>query len=160
MKPLLIGLHNPYSPLPKLALVPYPPGSTGARMLDMLQLADPAFDADRYLESFDRVNVWKGQELPTGRGSMNLLLREGRRIYRDVLAHRRVAVILGSKAWAAVMNRTPPDWFTEHAVRESRVWYVPHPSGLSRIYNDERLRRKSGELLASLSQPRLIAIGD
>lgn len=156
MKPLLVGLNNPHSPLPSMALVPYPPGCTGARLLDMIRLADPAFDDDLYLTAFDRTNVWKGRELPTGRGSMNLLLREGRRIHRCIVTHHRTAVILGAKAWAAVMNRTPPQWFECADVLGARIHYLPHPSGLNLIYNDDSAQRRAGALLLSLIGPRSI----
>ncbi len=151
MKPLLVGLNNPHSHIPRHALLPYPARATGARLLDMVRLVDPTKDEGWYLEAFDRTNLWKGQDLPTGRGSTNLLLGEGRRLFQQIRRDKRTAVLLGSKVWAHVVNRTPPPWYSSAVIDGATVYYVPHPSGLNRVYNDDTARRRAGQLLISIA---------
>lgn len=152
MKPIIVGLNNPHSEKPKDALVPWPAGCTGDQIVRMAALADRYFDSDEYLESFVRLNLWGGRELPTGRGSTDLLRRDGQQIVRDYLKERRDAILLGSKVWHCVTNLTPPSFFESRQLGDATCWYLPHPSGINRIYNDESNRRKAGEIIVQVAR--------
>lgn len=158
MKPLLIGLNNPLSPRPRDALVPWPRGCAGARLVEYVQLVAPDFTADEYLDVFERRNLWQGRELPSGRGATNLLLREGRQLFAECVAQPRTVVLFGAKVWYCVLNRTPPSRFECQAVRDSTFWYVPHPSGLNRAYNDHNNRSRAGAVLLALARPKRLRL--
>lgn len=154
MKTLLVGLNNPLSPRPSHALLYYPVGSTGHRLLELIRGVDPSFDADDYLDAFERLNLWPGRELPEGRGSTALLQAEGRRVLKRATAEPRDVVLLGTKVWYCVLNRQPTmtPWLGSVEVGGSRFHKLPHPSGLCREYNDDELRRRAGELLLGLAR--------
>lgn len=152
MKAIIIGLNNPISPRPDDALLPYPAGCTGHRLLELLQLADPSFDEADYLETFERRNLWRGMELPIGRGKTALLRREGRRLLDYCTAEPREVVLLGAQVWSAVTNRTAPSWLQSKTIADSVFWYVPHPSGLNRIYNKIDKRADAGRLLLEVAR--------
>jgi hypothetical protein len=157
-KPLLIGLNNPLSPRPRDALVPWPRGCAGARLVEYTQLAAPDFTTDEYLDAFERRNLWPGRELPRGRGATNLLLREGRSLLAECVSAPRTVVLLGAKVWYCVLSRTPPQSFDYQHVHGSTFWYVPHPSGLNRAYNDHANRARTGAVLLSLARPKRLRI--
>lgn len=153
-KPALVGLNNPFSPRPSHALVSWPAGCPGHRVLSMIQEVEPDFSEDEYLDAFWRMNLWRGLELPEGRGSMALLQTEGRHLLRTLTEEPRDVVLFGVKVWYCVLNRQPTmtPWFESLDVNGSTFWKLPHPSGLCREYNDESNRRRAGEILLRLAR--------
>jgi hypothetical protein len=61
--------------------------------------------------------------------------------------------VLGAETWACVVNRTPPEWFSAHEIRASTFWYLPHPSGLNRIYNTAENRERAARALIAIAHP-------
>ena len=128
MKPLLVGESNPYGSDPRYALYPYPDHSAGGR------LCFKVMDLTRreYLTRFDRVN------LCTGKWSM----REAREAALAIMAARTGTVVLfGAKVCQAfgVIRFNPFGFPSEpELVRKAGARYVilPHPSGLSRAWNE------------------------
>jgi hypothetical protein len=139
LRPLLVGEANPYGGDPEFALYPSPPGCAGHRLCRLVMQLDP----DDYLERFDRANLcaraWKMTE---ARARAAELATE----YVDV-----PVVLLGAKVCRAFEVAFDPFSFVDAV---NRVWrtdasgapeapiertpqYVilPHPSGLSRLWN-------------------------
>jgi hypothetical protein len=129
--------------------------SEGRRLCDFIQIVDPSFSDDNYIQAFDRYCLWQGKELPRGPGSANLLRREGRRIERMCLREQRLVICLGAKVWSMVLDRTPPEWFSMQRKRESMFWLLPHPSPRSPMYGDPHNRWRAGKILLAVARESL-----
>lgn len=147
MTPLIVGLHNPLSTHPDDALVPWPKGCTGDRLLGFMQQIDPAYDADQYLHDFERMNLWRGRRLPQGRGATAAYRTEGEAIYEYVLDHHTHVVILGVRVWDSMLGRTAPSFFDKQVKDDTVFWYMPHPSGRNLLYRSALNQRRAGEML-------------
>lgn len=125
MKPLLVGEANPYGGDPDYALFPYPERSAGARLCKKIL----RLQRREYLQRFDRVNLCPEKwSVPIARGHM----------WRLRTTKRSVFVLLGSKVTHAFEFNYEP--FTvkiacvTFGIRKFVI--LPHPSGLSRIWNE------------------------
>ena len=123
MKPLLVGESNPYGADPRYALYPLPKGSAGDRLCRLvLQMG-----LREYVKAFERVNLCAGPWSTPG-------AREAaRRIFlaRDYLKDGSQVVMLGAKVTNAFGFN-----FAPFVVYAERFVCLPHPSGLSRAWND------------------------
>lgn len=139
-RPLLVGLHNPLSGHPDDALVPYPPGCTGARIVEMIAAVAPGFDAEQYIEAFDRTNLWRGRLLPRGHGTTAAYRAEGERVLCEAMGRENV-VLFGSRVWWSVLDRRPPERYDSLLLNGmTRFHYLPHPDDVSRIDRDRAAR--------------------
>lgn len=137
MRPLLIGEDNPYGSDPRFALYPRPVHSAGGRLCHrVLQLTEK-----EYLGKFDRVNLCVGK----------WSIKEARRSAASLLIDRgdlQDYVLLGSKVCAAF--DTPFEPFTvqwrDTPVGGAMV-VLPHPSGLSRLWNEPDSYEKARAVL-------------
>lgn len=138
MKPLLVGEANPYDGDPYFALYPEPNGCAGQRLCKLIMQLDCA----EYLRRFDRVNLCDGK----------WRVREARRHADDQMTNKRTFVLFGAKvasvfAWVLSRNDFKP--FTYHVEHKRhpvcntcmgevlRTYVIlPHPSGLSRAWNE------------------------
>lgn len=155
MKPLIIGLNNPLSARPADALLPWPTKATGFRLLELIRLIDPEFSMDDYLDAFERTNVWPGRELPSGRGRANQLRSQGRKLLEYCTLEPRSVALLGAQVWASVLDRDPPRWFECQLIRGSTFYFLPHPSGANRLFNEAHRRAAAGRILLALATPVL-----
>ncbi len=130
VKPLLVGEANPYGADPAFALNPLPEHASGGRLARILGLS-----RGDYLRIFDRRNLcpttWS---VPVARREAEAIMRV---LGRDV-------VLLGSKVAQAFGLRYEP--FTTRG----RLHLLPHPSGLSRAWNDPESIPRARALLAGL----------
>lgn len=143
MRPILLGMNNPLSSNPDDALVYWPEGCTGHRVLGLLQRADPAVSGDDYLEMFDRRN------LVAGRAWSDAAAREAARQF-DTRGSRSV-VVLGAKTWAAFGAPATP-WLSSCSDGQVEWWRVPHPSGLNRWYDVPGNARSAADLLLKIGR--------
>ena len=137
MKPLIVGEANPYQTDPRLAqhyaMYPYPPRCAGWRLCHkVMQLEE-----DEYLRRFDRVNLCNG----------DWRVFEARRKADDVSRgpdSERAYVLCGARVastFAFILNRDDFKPFTRHQEvnydnRPRSYVIIPHPSGLSRAWNE------------------------
>ena len=127
MKPLLVGEQNPYQSDPRLAqryaLYPDPPRCAGWNLCHkVMQL-----DEGEYLRRFDRVN------LCDGKWSMKEA-RAWERNNQEAYLYRPV-VLFGAKVCSVFRVKFEP--FTFHNwERFGSYTILPHPSGLSRAWNE------------------------
>lgn len=127
-RPVLVGEANPYGGDPEFALYPSPPGCSGERLCNLILQLDP----DDYVERFERCNL-----CPHHFG-----VREARERAAALLAQSpsRRFVLLGAKVARAFGLAWAP--FTRGEVRAeypvaTHSWVqLPHPSGLSRSWNE------------------------
>ncbi len=126
-RPLLVGESNPYGADPRYALYPYPETSAGGRLcFKVLGLT-----RREYLARFDRVNLCAGKwSLP-----------EARKKALELSESHDVIVFLGAKVCKAFDCKFEPFWvstpFTIDGVLSAqRRVMLPHPSGLSRAWNE------------------------
>jgi hypothetical protein len=127
----LVGEQNPYGSEPKFALYPLPPNATGGRLARVLGLDDRA-----YLRAFVRRNLLTADKwsVPAARAAAELLLAEHPPGDKLVLLGARVAAAFGLPFRDHLFEpRRAP---VGAAGRERHLVVVPHPSGLSRGWND------------------------
>jgi hypothetical protein len=134
VKPLLVGEANPYGADPYFALYPLPENASGGRLARILGLSE-----QRYLEAFDRRNL-----CPTA-WSMKVARAEAAKILAEP---ERPVVLLGAKVAKAFGLPYAP--FT----RSARLFLLPHPSGLNRIWNYRGSVERARELVADLLEVR------
>jgi hypothetical protein len=118
---LLVGEVNPYqqTEVEHYALYPYPERSAGGRLCRVILGLDPHL----YLHSYARANLCSGKwSTPAAKARAEELLREHPGDLPVVLLGAKVAEAFGQ----------PFEPFT----REGRFVRLPHPSGLSRLWND------------------------
>lgn len=143
MKPLIIGqapsrLSDPVEPLS---------GRSGRRLADLCGLSMEAF-----LDAFERrnlVNEWPGPA--DGDGDAFVTAGEARRLaqsFRPVVRGRRV-VILGFSLAAGFGLTHPAMTFAPHW--EGEFAFCPHPSGVSRWWNDRGNEDRARAFWASVA---------
>lgn len=118
---LLVGELNPYQVAEdsRYALYPYPERSAGGRLCRVIFGLDPHL----YLRSYARHNLCSGKwSAPAARLAVDALEQR----YPEPLP----VVLLGAKVAAAFGYPFRP--FT----RDLRYVHLPHPSGLSRLWNE------------------------
>lgn len=120
MKPLLVGEANPYSRDPSHALYPLPRQASGNRLRTILGMSD-----ELYLETFDRCNLCVGHKWS---------LKLARIVATKHLAEREVLILLGAKVCSAFDLAFTP--FEVVRVAKTTCAILPHPSGLSRAWNN------------------------
>lgn len=162
MKPLLVGEDNPYSTDPRYALYPLPVNSAGWRLCHRVI----GVTTHQYLRHFDRVNLCAGKwSTPEAKATASKICNES-------VATGRVVVLLGTKVTRAAFNINPEPFrihkYYQHCdglvSLSCHVVVLPHPSGLSRVWNEpgafERARktlREAGVLPLPTSHPQEVA---
>lgn len=148
----LIGEHNPYGADPAYALYPLPHHASGARLARALGL-----DAATYLSTFERRNLLScpNWSAPAARAAADDLLREQTHLDRLVLLGAKVSAAFGVDFRSNLF--APRFMQVGHGHLCGRtVLVLPHPSGLSREWNDPQTAPRSRaafEALRSESTP-------
>lgn len=144
---LLVGEYNPYGTGPDFALWPGPVGCSGWRLCHTILGMDEA----EYLSTFDRVNLLDASHPFAGkRWPVRVAREEAARLThpRRVLLGARVAA-----AHSAVGSRFRPFERIDCGADEALRWtalVLPHPSGLSRLWNDPQAVRRAREAVRAL----------
>lgn len=143
MRPLLVGEDNPYSADPRHALFPHPERSAGYRIATVILGLTRA----EYLRRFDRVNLCAGKwSAPEARETARRI--ELRRPPRAPI------ILLGRKVADAFGVARPPFSIYAFDGGRPRFYLLPHPSGLSRVWNEPGAIERARALLAPLlSEP-------
>lgn len=148
MKPVLLGMNNPYSYDDYYALYPEPENSAGARLCAMFlaagERAGYPVTRQNYIDGFERRNLVRGDEWSMTRAKAAALplfpLLQGKKV---VICGKSVlkAMELRDHGWLTWSNRArdPVDYIN-----------IPHPSGLCREYNNLAMVNQVGDLLLSL----------
>lgn len=149
MKPVIVGMNNPYSDDPKYALYPHPRASAGHRLFEMLRMAGARKGVEvtslTYVDAFDRVNLLNETRWDPAKASRSapetLKLLRNRKV---VLCGKSSAKILGIKrADFNLALQYNTSWDFNYVV-------IPHPSGLCREYNIAETVQRVGDLLLEL----------
>ena len=141
MRPVLVGEANPYGGNPGYALWPEPAGCSGHRLCHkILQM-----DQREYLRAFDRVNLCH----------QDWTLRAARQGADEVFTRfDGPLVLLGARVCQAFRIKYDP--FSQVHVYPSNplglsstrpAVILPHPSGLSRAWNDPQSAVRARELI-------------
>lgn len=162
MKPIIVGLHNPYSSDPADALVPYPERSAGHRLWRMLaSLPDTAVPVKAfhvhlwdhaYRNAFDRRNLCARMEI-TRKSQRDYAKRCAHMMTRDIPTGATV-VLLGREvldAFNDVLSAMLYPILIHPQVVDGITWrWLPHPSGRVTQYNDPVIRALAGLMLADV----------
>lgn len=137
-RPLLVGELNPYGGDPSVALYPLPPHASGGRLQRILGLS-----TTQYLRLFDRANLCVGAwDLAEARASAGQILADPTRTH---------LVLLGAKVSRVFCGVFEPFTLRATPGRPGQlVATLPHPSGLSRAWNEPGAELRARELLARL----------
>lgn len=148
MKPLIVGMNNPQGNEP---LWPDPPGCSGHRLLGMLQRSYRERGGDvtatEFTEAFDRVNLCRGTvwDIRAARAAADGVLEQ---------MQGRQTLLLG-RAVTNCLGYGQPSWMVWRAFtiagRTDGTWMaLPHPSGMTRCYNNSVFRGQTGDILLEL----------
>lgn len=147
MKPVILGLNNPHSSDPKKALGTEPVGSAGHRLWLMVKCAANRagldFEENDYLGTFDRRNLSNEKFFD---------YQEAKRQRPEVLAsiRSRTVVMCGTGVLRALgLSHTGFHLDMQQGVGFT-YYTIPHPSGLTRDYNDPLVRARVGDLMLRL----------
>lgn len=150
-KPVLLGMNSPQSADPEKALWPWNYACTGGRLLKMMQdeFERPSngggyyFAPEWFVGGFERINVLNKTKWDRGLARAAAPL-----VYERLIG--RVVVVCGLEV-QRVMDFQLLPWLKWNSYRdEVRYCMIPHPSGLTRWYNNEENRRSVGKLLLGL----------
>ncbi len=144
MKPILLGMVNPHSDDPALALAPDPPGCAGWRLWKMLH-DHRGVEKKEYLARFDRRNLLPGREWDAEAACVS-----GRGLVATLADSRRAIVVLGQEAWRALELGLKPKPASSRRVNGCKWIFLPHPSGRCHYYNDALNRWTVAALLTEL----------
>jgi hypothetical protein len=137
VRPLLVGEANPYGGDPEYALWPAPRGCAGDRLCRLvLQMGE-----EEYLDRFERVNLCPST------WSIRVAREQAARLRSE---RDGPVVLLGAKVCDAFRMAFLP--FTarvwpEHGARQLRFVTLPHPSGLSRLWNEPGAYARARQVL-------------
>jgi hypothetical protein len=138
MKPVIVGMCHPSSRDPSDALELTTANAAGERLWKMALMVRP-MSKSRFDATFVKINLSATEEFPPP---------EERVAEVRLFLSRRKAVILGRQTWRCLTGLTNTEWFEA----ANYGWHlVPHPSGRCLVYNDEAMRRRTGELLVRLA---------
>ena len=153
MRPLLIGMCNPLSDDPECDLYPYPEGSAGWRLWQMLPEGTTRAG---YLRAFDRRNLLRARvwNQPAARAAVKDLLPalEGRMVIILGTQVRAAFGLLAVKPLQLARAVVPIVASTSSSQQFCTFEWaaVPHPSGRNRWYNEPGRRAEVGAFLMEL----------
>jgi hypothetical protein len=129
-KPLIVGEANPYGGDPFYALYPAPDGCAGHRLCTLVL----GLSRQKYLDYYDRTN------LCPHRWSVRQAREEAERIWKESADIRPAIILLGRKVAQAfhrgVVGPVPEPFSWTTNCTETKLVYLPHPSGLCRLWNE------------------------
>lgn len=157
MKPIIVGLNNPYSQRPEHALAPFPERSAGERLWKMYNELDPIYigaqaaqiDKLRYMNAFDRCNLF-GDHFPPGEQARRLIAKR----LVATFPKGSTVILLGHKvrlAFNLALSKKIKHILIHPQVIDGLTWrWLPHPSGRSTQYNDPVMKMLAGLTLADV----------
>ena len=152
MRPLLLGMNHPKSLDPGEALAPDARGTAGARLFELVRATDPSYAIQDHLCAFERRNLVL--DLRWTRGKADLARTGALRSLRETPG--RTVVVLGREV--RDLLGVPREWSWVLPYQHAGGWTarcLPHPSGLSRWYNDPTSRQLAGMMLLELAAASL-----
>lgn len=138
-KPILLGLINPHNTEP---LYVRPVGCSGYRLSSFLREFS-ALTEDDYLNLFDRRNL-----LVSNEDDPHIAADE----FRSTLGSGDNVILLGEAVRRALTTSIDLPKMLIHPITVDDVTYrqIPHPSGLTRFYNDSVARQLVAMMLLDL----------
>jgi hypothetical protein len=149
-KPVIVGLFNPYSADPALALAPHTKQSTtGGRLKKMLSDVDPDYGS-KYMTIFERHNLFRSL---TQFKMKDLARTRADAILRN-LDPKTTIILLGEEVRQAFSDAAGQEiektFLHPQRIAGVRMRVIPHPSGRCHHYNQEINRRLVGMMMADL----------
>lgn len=139
---LIVGELNPYGDDPAMALYPRPATASGGRLMGLLGVTE------RQYLAFGRRNLCTGRwsdrrareaagavAAEVSSGALDLVVCLGSRVREAFARH----VTTWERASAASLA-LPGTWMFGGALGSPRFAFVPHPSGMCRVWDDHRSR--------------------
>ena len=153
-RPVLVGMNSPQSSDPADALRVWNHTCTGGRILDMLQSATRRHSRGYAITAKDYERVFYRRNLVDAREWDPALARERGPKVIESMRNDSVVVLCGRDVNKAL--RLPRlDWlewghYQWLPTLGFRYFVIPHPSGLTRLYNDWEFRDRVGDRLLEL----------
>jgi hypothetical protein len=142
MTTVLLGMNNPD---PDDAFAPYKKGSSGHRLVKMIDeyLASEDIDAkcnpELFMRVFKRVNMLNEFDW-----NLDRAIARRQEVLTDIYQHK--IVIFGDQTHRA-LGFPKAKYCVWSSFAGSRYVSLPHPSGLTRAFNNHKLRLAAGEIL-------------
>lgn len=141
MKAVIVGMNNPLSEDPRAALLPHPKNSAGWRLWKMFHDVT-GLSRSEFRRGFEFVNLCD---------SFAWCPYAARRKVEALWPHwRGRTVVACGRAVQGAMWLRPRVWGAYSVLDGVRACAIPHPSGLTREYNDELMRLMVGLRLEEL----------
>jgi hypothetical protein len=128
-RPLIVGEANPINGSAEYALWPDPPGCSGWRLCHVIM----GISRETYLSTFDRANLFS---VPPERWRKRTAKEKAYEL-KSTLSQDRRLILLGKKV-AEAFDCEADLPFVQLDPRARHYVALPHPSGLSRTWNDPR----------------------
>jgi hypothetical protein len=135
MKPVLLGMNNEH---PDRVFYPDNAACSGGRILSMMNLVEE-ISCEEFLDAFERHNMHYGKDWDAKAARANRLS------VWETLFGKRVIIFGRQTASALGVPRADGEW--KSAMGYFTFTTLPHPSGLTRDYNDPQFRLETGKLL-------------
>jgi len=149
VRPWLIGEMNPYGADPKFALYPLPENASGGRLAKILGL-----NRTWYMRAWERrIN------LCVGKWSMKAARLAAKDVQRESLDSGATLVLLGAKVTQAFGFDFEPFTKLASPVGPREFVILPHPSGLSRLWNEPGAVQRARDLVLPLLHFQTRTIG-
>ena len=139
MRPVILGMNNPYSDSPRHALFPHPPQSAGYRLWKMLN-SRTGLTRGQYVRAFDRRNLVTGSWVRENAAHNFAAMRQE--------LHGREVLLLGEEVRRVV--GVPRELVLPTAWDGVVYRQLPHPSGRCLWYNDATCRELAALLLEEM----------
>lgn len=141
MRPIILGMNNPHSSDPEMALSPTgDPGSAGNRLWNYSGMTETQYRLSFVRRNLLGTKAWATRE---ARASAEKFL--------DDLEDGSTVIVLGFETWKAFGFRMVQPCRSLVVSGGSTLWFVPHPSGRNLWFNEEGNREMVGQLLRRLS---------
>lgn len=127
----------------------YPDNSavSGGRLLSMMNLHE-VVTIERFLSGFDRLNMHYGKHW-----NLKLARQNAPRVIQSLQNRRVIVMGRGTLATLCVTRMNDFTWNSEKGITYT---CLPHPSGLTRDYNDPEYRERVGEFLLTELQNKCV----
>jgi len=147
VRAVIVGLNNPHSTDPEEALGTTPVGESGYRLWLMIKESanrhGKACSESDYMEGFARRNMSNATVFNDNIAKVRVPL-----ILNELAGN--VGVLCGTRVPKLLGLKYTGFHLMQQNAQQFAYYVIPHPSGLTREYNDPEMRKRVGDLMFAL----------